>query len=73
MSTQPGYHNLTLSLSLPASASGTFAPPATTTLTPFWALLLTYPLPPLTIDIQGPALVSYELPELAGIDLGDPN
>jgi hypothetical protein len=72
MSTKPGYHNLTLNLSLPASASGTFAPPASS-LTPFWALLLTYPLPPLTINIQGPTLVSYELPEIAGIDLGDPN
>ena len=72
MSNQPGFHNLSLTLYLPASATGTFAPP-TSSLTPFWALLLTYPLPPLNIELRGPKLVTYALPKIAGIDLGDQN
>ncbi len=69
MSTQPGFHHLTLALL--ASAPATFAP-LPTPLTTLWALLLTFPLPPLTIELRGPAIVTYALPEIAGIDLSNP-
>ena len=72
MSSQPGFHNLSLTLSLPAATAINFAPP-TTSVVPFWALMLTYPLPALIIEIRGPQIVTYELPDIAGINIGNPN
>ena len=72
MSNQPGFHNLSLTLSLPASTAINFAPP-TTSVVPFWALMLTYPLPPLIIELRGPLIVTYELPNIAGIEIGNPD